>query len=65
MQTEMNARKDRVKELCNSSSHNAAKWIKDNETGNVYYWPSDQATHAEMAESFKITNYTKGIATPD
>lgn len=65
MQATINARKDRVKELCEMSAHNAAKWIKDSETGNVYYWPSDQATHAEMAESFKIKDYTKGIATPD
>lgn len=63
MQTEMNARKDRVKELCNSSSHNAAKWIKDNETGDMYFCPEDQGFHAEMAAAVNVVSYTKGIAT--
>ena len=51
-----------IQERCRQSSHNAAKWLKDSETGNTYYWPADEMRHAEFAEQMRITEYTSGIA---
>lgn len=51
-------------ELCKKSSVNAAKWLKDTATGNMYYWPADQMRHAEFAEQLNITDYTSGISVP-
>ncbi len=53
----------RISELCSKSKSNAAKWIKDVETGDMYFCPEDQGFHAEMAAAVNVVSYTKGIAT--
>lgn len=53
-----------VKYLCASSAHNAAKWIKNKATGDMIYWPAEEATHAAVASTFGVDDYEKGIAVP-
>ncbi len=48
--------------LIANSNDDAAKWIKDLDTGDTYYWPSHSAFHANIAKSLHIDNYDKGIA---
>lgn len=37
-----------------SSKHKAARRIVDHPTGDAWYWPAEQATHREGADSLKI-----------
>jgi hypothetical protein len=50
--------------IIEASKYNAAKWLKDSETGELWYWPAEDFTHADIAKQFGITEYTKGIAIP-
>lgn len=59
-----NPNNKKIAELCGLSKHNAAKWIKDNETGDIYYWPAGELQHVEMAKELHIETFEKGIATP-
>lgn len=47
--------------IINSSEHKAAKWIKDAATGDMYYFPPEQSTHADMAASLGVAKYEKGL----
>lgn len=51
----------KIKSLIERSELQAAKWLKDLETGDVWYWPADWVTHATMATILKIEDYDKGI----
>lgn len=59
-----NPNEDKIRELCGKSEHNAAKWIKDTETGDFYYWPASDLQHVQMAKQLHIETFEKGIATP-
>lgn len=50
---------EKIQELIASSGDIAPKWIKGSKTGDTFYWPSDQAFHARMAEILHITKYDK------
>lgn len=54
-----------LERLIRESQHKAAKWIKDDETGETWYWPAEMSQHAKMAEHLGITKYTKGLAVID
>lgn len=55
----------KIQEYIEASPHKAAKWIKDNETGDYYYWPASDTPHAKMAKMLRVTNYDKGLAVND
>lgn len=63
MRVTFNPNEEKIKEICALSSENAAKWIKNTDTGEMIFFPSDSAFHAEVAKAFHVKNYTKGIAT--
>jgi len=56
---------ERIARIIEASHHEAAKWLKDAATGDVWFWPAEQSTHAEMAKALGVADYTKGIATRD
>ena len=58
----LNPSEEKIQELISLSKDKAARWLKDNETGDVWYWPSDGAIHKEMQDALGITDYEKGIA---
>lgn len=47
---EKNPTNARIAEIIASSKHQAARKIADEETGNSWFWPAEQATHAEGAK---------------
>ncbi len=49
-----NASKEEIKTLIGQSGHKAAKWLKDEATGDVFFWPAEAYQHAEVARAFKI-----------
>lgn len=53
---------EKIRELIELSKSDAAKWIKNNETGETWYWPADESFHANMAKILHVTDYEKGIA---
>ncbi len=63
MQTYQNPSKEKIQELIQQSEQKAAKWLKDIEDGNIYYWPADWTSHAQMADILQIKDYDKGIVT--
>lgn len=54
-----------IARIINSSEHTAAKWLKDSVTGDSFYWPAEKYQHAHVAATFKVEDYTKGLATLD
>lgn len=52
-----------VRKIIAASKFQAAKWIKDAATGEIWYWPAEASTHADMARQLSIAEYSKGIAT--
>jgi hypothetical protein len=48
--------------IISKSSFKAAKWIKEAKTGDTWYWPAEQETHAGVASIVGATEYSKGIA---
>lgn len=54
----------KINELFKQSKHNAAKWLKDSATGDIYYWPAEMEQHAIAAKMLHISKYTKGLAVP-
>jgi hypothetical protein len=59
-----NCKPDAINRIIGASKHKAAKWLKDTKTGEIWYWPAEEFKHADIANQFGITEYTKGIATP-
>lgn len=55
----------KIRSIIESSKHKAAKWLKDSATGDTWYWAAEEFNHADIAEQFGITDYTKGIAVND
>ncbi len=47
---EKNPTNTRIAEIIASSKHKAARKITDTGTGNSWFWPAEQATHAEGAK---------------
>lgn len=62
MQISQNPTDEKINELISLSKDKAAKWIKDLDTNDVYYWPSDTSSHKKMSLLLHIDNYDKGIA---
>lgn len=58
-----NPSQEKVAELIEQSEMKAAKWLKDLETGDLFYWPADWNEHSRIAETLQIKVYKKGIAT--
>jgi hypothetical protein len=56
---------ERLSQLIRDSQHRAAKWIKDEDTGELWYWPAEAAQHARMAALLSVTRYSKGMAVMD
>ena len=56
-----NPDKEKISELINLSEQKAAKWLKDLDTGNLWYWPASWVTHANVAAELGIKDYEKGI----
>lgn len=65
MQISCNPSPEQISRLIALSKHKAAKWIKDLDTGDTWYWPADDTFHASVAKFVHVTNYEKGIATDD
>jgi len=58
-----NPPQDKISELIQQSEQKAAKWLKDLDTGDLWYWPAaDWTSHHDMAKTLHIENYEKGIA---
>jgi hypothetical protein len=53
---------EKIRELIELSEYRAAKWIKDNENGDIFYWTTVETTHAEMAAVLHIEDYQTGVA---
>jgi len=63
MKVLINPGKDEVDQLIEQSEMKAAKWLKDLDTGDYYYWSSDWEQHASVANDLKLNNWDKGIVT--
>ena len=50
-----------INELIQHSEMKAAKWLKDLDTDDLWYWPADWKSHHDMSVELEITNYEKGI----
>ena len=57
----LNPNKEKIQELIQLSDQKAAKWLKDLDTGNLWYWPASWVVHANMASKLRIKDYEKGI----
>jgi len=55
----------KINELISLSDQKAAKWIKELDTGNLWYWPASWVTHANIAAELNIKDYDKGIVVDD
>jgi hypothetical protein len=51
-----------IRQIIAMSEHRAAKWLKNKDTGDIYYWPAEEAQHAEIAKLMQVTNWEKGVA---
>ena len=51
-------------ELFAASEYDAAKWIKDLDTGETYYWPASDVPHKRMAKVLSVERYDKGLTLP-
>lgn len=58
-----NPSEERIQWLIQQSDMQAAKWLKDTEDGQLYYWPANWKTHAQIADELLIKDYDKGIVT--
>ena len=56
-----NPDKKKLAELFAASEYGAAKWLKDLDTGETYYWPADELPHKRMAEVLQVDRYDKGV----
>jgi len=54
----------KLAELFAASEYDAASWIKDLDTGEIYYWPTSDLTHQRMAKVLSIARYEKGTLIP-
>ena len=54
----------KLAELFAASKYDAAKWIKDLDTGETYYWPAGDLLHKHMAKVLSVEHYDKGLAVP-
>ena len=61
MQISQNPSPEEIQELISQSDQKAAKWLKNLDTGDLWYWPADWTTHAQMAGELGIEDYEKGI----
>ncbi len=57
-----NPSNEKIAEIIATSTEKAAKWIKDLETNDFWYWPAEKAIHAQMASLLSIPRYEKGLA---
>ena len=48
--------------IISQSKHLAAKWIREESSGNLWYWPAEQATHTSVAHMVGAVEYSKGIS---
>ncbi len=53
---------EKIAELIEQSEMKAAKWLKDLESGDLYYWPADWVQHASVAADLKLKDWEKGIS---
>ena len=58
----LNPGREKINELIQLSEQKAVKWLKDLDTGNLWYWPASWVTHSRMAAELGIKDYEKGIA---
>jgi len=58
-----NPNQEEIDELIQKSDQKAAKWLKDLDTDELWYWPADWTSHHDMAIELHIKNYEKGIVT--
>lgn len=56
-----NPNQSKIAELIAQSEMQAVKWLKDLETGDMYYWPADWVQHASVANELKLKHWEKGI----
>lgn len=48
--------------LIDFSQQRAAKWTENPHDHSKWFWPAEQAFHAEVASLLKIPEYEKGLA---
>ena len=53
----LNPNEEKIQELISLSKDKAARWLKDNKTGDIWYWQSDGAIHKEMQDALDITDF--------
>ncbi len=56
-----NPSKEQITEIISASEQQAAKWIKDLQSDDYWYWPASWVTHSKMAETLGVQDYEKGI----
>ena len=57
----LNPDQQKINELIQKSEMKAAKWLKNLDSGDLWYWPADWTSHHDMAIELHIKNYEKGI----
>lgn len=62
MYIKRNPSPDEIQQLIANSSEKAARWLCDEDTGDIWYWASDVAFHRDVANVLRIDKYTKGLA---
>ncbi len=60
-----NPGKKKLAKLFAASKYNAAKWVKDLDTGDTYFWPASDVPHKRMAKTLQVKRYDKGLAVPE
>lgn len=60
-----NPTREQIASILSASEQGAAKWLKDPDIGNIYYWPAESHQHMEVAYWLQLRGYTKGIVLQD
>lgn len=50
-----NCTQDQIFALLKSSKHGTLRCIHDEASGDIYYWPAEDATHREMADHLNLS----------
>lgn len=50
-----------IRDICRLSRNNAAVWIKNSETGDIYYFPEGHGTAQDVARAMKVTDFSTGV----
>ena len=60
---ELNPDEKMINKLIAESESGSLNWLKDRDSGDIYYWPADSnwISHSVMAEFLQLENIEHGI----